>query len=137
MEIPESSCVIIADRSAAASESVRGLLEAEFENVYLVADTGSLAAGAARLLPEFIVLDLSTGPEKLPGVLRTIRERSPRSHVIVLSLSDETVVGSSALAAGADAVVLKRCAGSDIFEAIAALRRGERYLSRQFEPVPG
>lgn len=133
METPNSSCVILADRNAAASESIRGLLEAEFENVYLVADTGSLTAGVGRLMPQLIVVDLSTGPEKLPRLLSMIQERSPGSHVIVVSLDDEAVVARSALAAGAEAVVLKRCAGTDLFQAIAAVNRGERYLSPQFQ----
>ncbi|MDX1556795.1 MAG: response regulator, partial [Xanthomonadales bacterium] len=129
MESQNFNCVIVADRNAAASESIRGLLESEFDNVYLVADTATLTAGAERLLPALIVLDLSTGPEKLPVLLQTIHERSPRSHILVLSLDDEAVVARHALAAGAEAVVLKRCAGTDIYEAIAAIQRGETYLS--------
>ena len=127
-----SSCVIVADRNAAASESIRGLLESQFDNVYLVADTATLIAGAERLLPGLIVLDLSTGPEKLHSLLNTIHERSPESHVMVLTLNDESVVARCALDAGAEAIVLKRCAGTDLFEAIAALQRGECYLSPQF-----
>lgn len=136
MESPDTSCVILADRNAAASDSVRGLLEAEFENVYLVTETRSLTAGVARLSPEFVVLDISVGPEKLPSLVRTIHERSPRSHVVVLTLGDERVVARSALASGARAVVLKRCAGTDMFKAIAAVQRGARFVSPQFELDP-
>ena len=132
MDSPQSSCVILADRNAAASERVRGLLEAEFDNVYLVADTRSLTEGARRLTPQFIVIDMSIGPESLPSLLRAVHERSPQSHVIVLSLSGEAVVAESALAAGAEAVVLKGSAGTDMFRAIAALQHGERYVSPEF-----
>lgn len=137
MEIPYSSCVIVADRHAAASESIRGLLECEYENVYLVADTGSLTTGAERLAPDLIVLDHSFSPEKLSSLLNTLHQCSPHSHVLVLTLSDEAVVARSTLAAGADAVVLKRSAGTDLFEALAALERGEQYASPQFHAAYG
>lgn len=137
MESLYSSCVIVADRNVAASESIRGLLESEFQSVYLVADTGSLTTGAERLAPDLVVLDLSFGAENLSSLVDQIHQRSPHSHVLVLTINDEAIVARSTLEAGADAVVLKRCAGTDLYEALAALGRGERYSSPQFEHVLG
>lgn len=129
------NCAILADRHAATSEGIRGLLEAEFDSVYLVADAFSLAEGVARLQPRLVVLDQSFGPATTPELLRAVRSGSPDSRVIVLTLSDQQGIADALLAAGANAVVIKRCAGTDLFEALAAMEDGRRYLSPGFGPL--
>ena len=100
-----SNSVILADRSAVISEGIRSLLETEFDNVYVVANSQSLNEGAERLLPGFIVLEPSIGPEPLPELLRDLRQRSPASRVIALASDAGRSVANAMLAAGADAVV--------------------------------
>jgi DNA-binding NarL/FixJ family response regulator len=48
---------------------------------------------------------------------------------LLLSVHDQGTVADSALAAGADAVVLKRCLATDLVPAINAVLAGKRYLS--------
>jgi DNA-binding NarL/FixJ family response regulator len=49
--------------------------------------------------------------------------------VLLLSVHDERTVAEGALAAGADAVVLKRCLATELMPAIDAVLAGRRYLS--------
>ena len=103
-------CVLLADRHHGLTEGIRGLLETAFKSVVMVADQASLLDGAARLRPEMAILDLSLAPDDCLGLLRALRERCPES------------VRSAALAAGADAFVLKRSIVTDLLPAVDAIR---------------
>jgi DNA-binding NarL/FixJ family response regulator len=135
MEPQQPTCAILADRHLGLAEGVRGLLETAFQTVYVVADPDSLREGAQRLAPALIVLDLSLAGCDFSPLLQKVRELSPGSRVIVLSVYDQATVARLALAAGADSVVLKRCVGSDFMPAIAAVLRGEAYVSPDFGPL--
>jgi len=54
--------------------------------------------------------------------------------VLLLSVHDERSVAAGALAAGADAVVLKRCLITDLLPAVDAVLTGKRYLSPGIKP---
>ena len=126
---PKSNCVLLADRHHGLRDSVRGLLETEFETVFMVATEASLLDGADRLNPAVVVVDLSMSAGDLGGLLGRVRDRAPRAKVLLLSVHDERTVAEGALAAGADAVVLKRCLATDLMRAVDAVIAGQRYLS--------
>jgi len=126
---PKGSCVLMADRNLGLRDGVRGLLETEFETVFMVADEVSLLEGAERLSPPIVVLDLSLAAGDLPGLLARVTERSPRTKILMLTVHDEATVAAAALAAGAEAVVLKSRLSTDLLPAVDALRAGTRYLS--------
>ena len=116
------SCVLLADRHHGLTEGVRGLLETVFGTVVMVADEASLLEGAVRLRPEVAVVDVSLARDSGLGWLRAVRRRCPDLKIIVLSVHDEESVRSAALAAGADAFVLKRAIVTDLLPAIEAAR---------------
>jgi DNA-binding NarL/FixJ family response regulator len=120
------SCVLLADRHHGLTEGLRGLLETAFSTVIMVADETSLIEGACRLQPEVAIVDLSLARENGLGWLRTVRERCPGLKVIVLSVHDEEAVRMAAMAAGADAFVLKRAIATDLLTAVE-LVRGEQH----------
>jgi DNA-binding NarL/FixJ family response regulator len=125
----KSSCVLLADRHHGLRDSVRGLLETEFESVFMVANEASLVEGAGRLKPTVVVLDLSLAGGDLRGLLARVAERAPDSKVLMLTVHDEATVAQAALAAGAEGVVLKSKLATDLLPAVEALRAGKRYLS--------
>ena len=115
------SCVLLADRHHGLTEGVRGLLETAFESVVMVADEASLLEGAVRLRPEVAIVDLSLARDSGLGWLRELRQRCPDLKVIVLSVHDEQSVYRAAMAAGADAFVLKRAIATDLLPVVDAL----------------
>lgn len=129
MESEKLSCAILADRHTRLAEGVRNLLETVFQNVYLVADTSTLREGTSQLLPSLIVLDLSLAGCDSSRLLHDIKERSPSTHVLVLTVHDERVVAELALRAGASGVVLKRSIGQEFMPAVDAVLQGEKYIS--------
>ena len=124
-----NSCVLLADRHHGLRDGVRGLLETEFETVFMVADEASLLEGTGQLKPAIVILELSLAGGDLPGLLARLTERSTGSKVLMLTMHDEAIVAEAALAAGAAGVVLKSRLATDLLVAVDALRRGGRYLS--------
>ena len=127
------NCVLLADQHHGLRDSVRGLLEAEFDTVFMVATEASLLDGADRLNPAAVVVDLSLSAGNLGGLLARVSDLAPGAKVLVLSVHDERTVADAALAAGADAVVLKRCLSTDLMPAVDAVLKGRRYLSPGIE----
>lgn len=116
------SCVLLAERHHALSEAVRGLLEKAFDMVVMVADPTSLLEAAERLRPEVAVVDLSLSCEHGMAWLTALRARCGELKVVVLSAGDEASVRRAVLAAGADALVLKRELAMELLPAIERLR---------------
>jgi DNA-binding NarL/FixJ family response regulator len=116
------SCVLLADRHHGLVEGVRGLLESSFGMVVMVADKTSLQDVAFRLQPDVAVVDLSLAQDGDLNWLRAVRRRCPELKVIALSVHDEDAVRRAALAAGADAFVLKRSIATDLLPAVARVR---------------
>lgn len=130
----QRSCVLLADRHHGLRDSVRGLLETEFDTVFMVATEASLLEGAGRLNPAVVLVVLSLSAGDLSGLLGRISARAPGAKVLLMSVHDERTVAESALVAGAAAVVLKRCLDTDLMPAVDALLAGQRYVSPGFSP---
>jgi two-component system secretion response regulator SsrB len=126
----------LADRHHGLAESVRGLLETAFSTVVMVADEASLLEGAARLRPEVAVVDLSLARDSGLGWLRALRQRCPELKVVVLSVHDEPSVRAAAMAAGADAFVLKRAIVTELLAAVELVRGGAQTTAATDLPVP-
>jgi DNA-binding NarL/FixJ family response regulator len=94
------------------------------------ASTGKAAVrAAAKLMPDVIVMDLAL-PE-LSGVDATllILAAQPLIRIVILSAWDTSEHVFRALRAGALGYVLKESAGAEIVQAVAAVSKGDRYLS--------
>ena len=124
-----SRCVLLADRHHGLVEGVRGLLETSFGTVFMVSDEASLIEGVVRLEPSVTVVDLALAGGNWLQLLRTLRNRSPTSKLIVLSMYDELSVVRAAIGAGASGVVLKRAIGTDLLDAVAAVLSDHSYVS--------
>jgi two-component system secretion response regulator SsrB len=124
-----AKCVLLADRHHGLSEGVRGLLETAFGTIFMVADEASLLDGVNRLAPSVTIVDLALADGEWLRLLRTLRERSPASKLIVLSLYDELSVVRAAMGAGVDAFVLKRALATDMLDAVAAVLSDRSYIS--------
>ena len=124
-----AKCVLLADRHHGLIEGMRGLLETAFATVFMVGDEASLIDGVKRLAPSVTVVDLALAGGNWLQLLRTLRESSPASKLIVLSMYDEISVVRAAMGAGVNGFVLKRAIATDMLDAIAAVLRGESYIS--------
>ena len=123
--------VLIADDHLVVRAGIRALIES-IDGVTVVgeANDGREAIElVATLRPEIALLDIS-----MPGLngieaLTPLREQSPATRVIILSMHANDVYVRLALKAGAAGYVLKSATAAELQAALQAVARGEVYLS--------
>ncbi len=129
--IGAGATVVLADDHQVVRLGLRALLEAEpgLRVVGEAADGLEAVQLVDRLRPGILVLDLM-----LPGlngleVTRQVRQRSPQTRVIILSMHANEAYVLEALRKGAAAYVLKRSGAADLVQAVREVVAGRRYLS--------
>ncbi len=127
--------IVLADDHAVVRRGLRLVLDAEagFE---VLAEAGTID-DTVRLVkahrPDVAVLDLN-----MPGsvassldVLPALAADAPATRIVVLTMQEDPQYARTALAAGANAYVLKEGADTELVEAIRRAAAGEVYLNPQ------
>lgn len=126
-----SISIVLADDHPVVRRGMQALLESEpdFSIVGVAADGLETVRLAERLKPDVLVLDLM-----MPGLsgleaLRIIRERSPRSRIVILSMYSSSAFVAQALQNGAIGYILKGCTEENLVRAVKEAAAGRRFLS--------
>ncbi|HJS20577.1 MAG TPA: response regulator transcription factor [Anaerolineales bacterium] len=126
-----SVTVLLADDHPIVRQGLRHLLQAE-SNLQVVGEASS-GLEAVRLVEKFKpnVLIVDVVMPELNGleVIRQVKERSPQTCCIVLSMQSADVYVVEALKAGSLGYVLKETGPSELVDAIHQVIEGRRYLS--------
>jgi DNA-binding NarL/FixJ family response regulator len=128
--------VLVADDHTIVRTGIRHVLENEpgFA-VVAEASTGAEALElASSLRTDVAVLDISMPGDSGISVAAELRKRSPETHVLMLSMHDNTEYVLESLRAGAHGYLLKGTAATELCQAIRAVRRGESFFS---PPIAG
>lgn len=83
-------------------------------------------AGAER--PDVFVVDLSLPDESGVSATRGIRQASPETRVLILTMHDDVAYLRQAFEAGASGYVLKKAADVELMMALRTVAAGERYV---------
>jgi two-component system, NarL family, response regulator NreC len=123
--------IILADDHPVVRRGMRALLERErdFSIVGVASDGLETVRLAERLKPDVLVLDLM-----MPGLsgleaLRILRERSPRTRIVILSMHSSNAFIAQSLQNGAIGYVLKDCSEESLVHAVREAAAGRRFLS--------
>ena len=129
--------VIIADDHGVVAEGLKHLVGAQPEmEVIGLAENGRDAVRAAmEMRPDIVLMDHAMPILNGTEAARLIRERCPETRVIMLSMYSDAVHVYRALQAGATGYIIKRSVAKEVVDAIWAVHRGGRYLSRQLADV--
>src|SRR5262245_65195147 len=109
------------------------VLDAE-EGFEVVAEAGDLEATHRYVRahrPRVLVLDLNLPEGSSLAAIPELREESPDTAVVVLTMQQEPAFAREAIRAGALGYVLKQSAGSELVDAVRAAAAGETYLNPQ------
>jgi two-component system response regulator NreC len=122
--------IVLADDHAVVRSALRALLDAE-PGVQVVAEAGD-ANDALRHVrghkPSVLVLDLNMpGPSSLESV-PVIKEASPGTRIVVLTMQAETAFARQALQSGVTGYVLKDAADVELVQAVRSAAEGKTYL---------
>jgi two-component system response regulator NreC len=137
--------IVLADDHRVVRSGLRLLLEAE-RGFEVVAEAGDVDA-ARRYVhghhPDVLVLDLNMPGGSSLDAIPMIREQSPHTQIVVLTMQQEPAFAREALGAGALGYVLKEAADEELVEAVRRAAGGESYLNPRLgariasEPPPG
>ena len=102
---------------------------AELQVVGEAADGLEVLQKAQTLEPDLILLDL--GLPNLNGLeaAKRIRQVVPDARIVFLTATNDPDVVAACLRAGGLGYVLKTDAGTELVPALAAVRRGDRFVS--------
>jgi DNA-binding NarL/FixJ family response regulator len=123
--------VLVADDHTIVRSGIRHVLESEpgFTVVAEASTGGEALELASSLHPDVVVLDISRPGESGLRVAAELRRRVPETHVLILSMHDNTEYVLESLRAGAHGYLLKDTAATELRDAIRAVRRGESFFS--------
>jgi len=123
--------ILIADDHEVVRRGVRALLDGHpgWQICAEAVEGREAVEKAARLQPNVVILDI--GMPGLNGLeaARQIRDASPLSAVLILTLHESEQVIRDVLAAGARGYVLKSDAGRDLVNAVDALSRHKTFFT--------
>jgi two-component system response regulator NreC len=137
--------LVLADDHAVVRSGLRMLLDSEpdFEVVAEASDVESAKRYVHGHHPKVLVLDLNMPGGSSLEAIPAIREESPGTQIVVLTMQQEPAFAREALGAGALGYVLKEAADDELVEAVRNAAVGESYLNPKrgariaSEPPPG
>jgi DNA-binding NarL/FixJ family response regulator len=128
-----SISVFVADDHAIVRDGLVALLrmQPDLAIVGTASDGSEAVAKVLQARPRIVILDIS-----MPGlsgieVARQIAAALPETRIVMLSMHSGAQYVFQALEAGARGYLLKESASAEIADAIRAVDRGQRYLSRK------
>jgi DNA-binding NarL/FixJ family response regulator len=129
-QLPSAIRILVVDDYNDWRNQVRFLLQArpEWQVICEASDGLEAVRKATELKPDLVLLDI--GLPKLNGIdaARQIRQLSPSSRIIFLSLHDSPDVVQAALSTGALGYVRKTDAGRELLPAMDAVLRGKQFV---------
>lgn len=118
-------------------EMVREALAQILESTETIAVVGQARDGeealeiVARERPDVLVLDYSMPRLSAPSVLERLVDRGDKVRVVILTVHENIHYAVRMLEKGVHGYLIKSSAVSDLVDAIAAVRRGEVWISPQ------
>ena len=123
--------VVIADDHAVVRSGLRLLLEAQ-EDMHVVAEAGDVPTALQVIRahrPTVAVLDLNMPGGSGLDAIPSLRESTPQTAIVVLTMQDDPAFARQALQSGALGFVLKEAADEELLEAVKLAARGDTYLN--------
>jgi DNA-binding NarL/FixJ family response regulator len=129
--------VLIVDDHGVVAEGLRHLVTAQPEmDVVGLAENGRDAVRAViDTEPDIVLMDHAMPLLNGTEATRLIKERAAQTRVIMLSMYSDAVHVYRALQAGATGYIIKKSVAKEVVDAIWAVHRGGRYLSKQLADV--
>jgi two-component system, NarL family, response regulator NreC len=125
--------VVLADDHASLRRNLRRLLERE-EDVDVVGEASDLEGAMRQILalrPRVLVLDLRMADGSSAERIDRLREQSPSTEIVVITMHRSEQFADLALKAGAVGFVLKDTADAELSDAVRRAARGLQYISPQ------
>jgi len=122
--------VVLADDHTVVRNALKMLLDAE-DDLDVVAEAGTASEAVRYCMghkPGVLVLDLNMPGEPGLDAIPKVREASPETSIVVLTMQDDPAFAREAMQAGVLGYVLKEAADDELVNAIRMAADGRTYL---------
>lgn len=123
--------IVLADDHQILRQGLRKLLEEE-EGLHVVGETGDGIEATElveKLKPDILVVDMVMPGLNGLDVIRSVRQRSEQTRIIILSMHANEAYVVEALRQGASGYLLKESSSTELIRAVYEVVAGHRYLS--------
>jgi two-component system response regulator NreC len=122
--------IVLVDDHTVVRSALRKLLEREpgFEIMAEAGDAESAVRSAGGHRPDVLLLDLQLPDQPGLEAIPRIREISPETRIVILSMNNDTTIVRAALRAGVCGYVLKDAPAAQLVEAVRLAAAGKRYV---------
>ena len=128
--VADRTTIVLADDHTVVRSALRMLLEAE-PDFEVVAEAGD-AEAAIRYVrghkPTVLILDLNMPGRSSLEAVPEIKEASPDTEIVVLTMQNEPAFARKALQTGVRGYVLKEAADAELVQAVRSAAAGDTYL---------
>ncbi len=125
-----TTTIVLADDHTVVRNALRLLLDAEpgFEVVAEAGDADTAVRYARGHKPTVLILDLNMPGRASLDAVPDIKEASPETEIVVLTMQNEPAYARRALQAGVRGYVLKEAADAELVQAVRKAAAGDTYL---------
>jgi len=123
--------VVLVDDHAVVRGALKALLDGQ-DDIEVVDEAGTLAearAVVAEQQPRVLVLDVNLPDGLAVGAVPQLREGSPQTQIVLLTMERDLTLARRALDAGAAGYLFKDAAHLELIEAVRAAARGDQHLA--------
>lgn len=128
MKLPRA---ILADDHTLVAEALCGMIALHFEVIATVGDGHALVASGTALKPDVIVVDIAMPLLNGLEACRQLKQKVPSAKLVFLTMNEDPELAVEAMKAGASGYVLKKCAASELLQAMKFALRGKSYITPQ------
>ena len=123
--------VVLVDDHAVVRGALKALLSGQ-DDLEVVGEAGSIAEGSAVVAeqqPRVLVLDVNLPDGLAVDSLPQLREGSPETQIVLLTMERDLTLARRALDAGANGYLFKDSAHLELIEAVRAAAAGNQHLA--------
>lgn len=123
--------MVLVDDHAVVRGALKALLDGQ-EDLEVVGEAGDIAAGreiVGETQPRVLVLDVNLPDGLAVDAVPQLREDSPETAIVLLTMERDLTLARRALDAGASGYLFKDSAHLELIEAVRAAAAGERHLA--------
>ena len=125
-----TTTIVLADDHTVVRNALRLLLDAEpgFEVVAEAGDADTAVRYVRGHKPTVLILDLNMPGRASLDAVPDIRDASPQTEIVVLTMQNEPAFARRALQSGVRGYVLKEAADAELVQAVRSAAAGDIYL---------
>lgn len=127
----ERTTVVLVDDHAVVRGALRALLDGQ-EDLEVVGEAGDIASGRAIVAekqPRVLVLDVNLPDGLAVDAVPDLREESPETAIVLLTMERDLTLARRALDAGANGYLFKDSAHLELIEAVRTAAAGKQHLA--------